>query len=271
MTVRAVSISEPLRLDGRLDEAVYSTVPAISDFIQQNPRAGEPATEKTDVWILFDDKNLYISARCWDSQPEREIGNEMRRDGNNVIQNENLGIILDAFHDKRNGLLFNTNILGARRDSAVTDESTSNGDWNAVWDARTSTFEAGWTIEVVIPFKSLRYRSGPNQVWGINLRRTVRWKNERSYLTPLPDFLAANAIWAVSLAADLVGLEVPDSGRNLEIKPYAISELRTDHNATPAFSSQGDADAGFDVKYGVTKGVTLDLTYNTLLGAAGQT
>lgn len=164
MTVRAVSISEPLRLDCRLDEAVYSTVPAISDFIQQNPRAGEPATEKTDVWILFDDKNLYISARCWDSQPEREIGNEMRRDGNNVIQNENLGIILDAFHDKRNGLLFNTNILGARRDSAVTDESTSNGDWNAAWDARTSTFEAGWTIEVVIPFKSLRYRSGPNQV-----------------------------------------------------------------------------------------------------------
>ncbi len=263
MTVRAVSISEPLRLDCRLDEAVYSTVPAISDFIQQNPRAGEPATEKTDVWILFDDKNLYISARCWDSQPEREIGNEMRRDGNNVIQNENLGIILDAFHDKRNGLLFNTNILGARRDSAVTDESTSNGDWNAVWDARTSTFEAGWTIEVVIPFKSLRYRSGPNQVWGINLRRTVRWKNERSYLTPLPDFLAANAIWAVSLAADLVGLEVPDNGRNLEIKPYATSELRTDHNATPAFSSQGDADAGFDVKYGVTKGLTLDLTYNT--------
>ena len=263
MTVRAVSISEPLRLDGRLDEAVYSTVPAISGFIQQNPRAGEPATEKTDVWILFDDKNLYISARCWDSQPEREIGNEMRRDGTNVVQNENLGIILDAFHDKRNGLLFNTNILGARRDSAITDESTSNGHWNAVWDARTSTFEAGWTIEVVIPFKSLRYRSGSNQVWGINLRRTVRWKNERSYLTPLPDFLAANAIWAVSLAADLVGLEVPDSGRNLEIKPYAISKLRTDHNASPALSSQGDADAGFDVKYGVTKGLTLDLTYNT--------
>ena len=95
------------------------------------------------------------------------------------------------------------------------------------------------------------------------MRRTVRWKNERSYLTPLPDFLAANAIWAVSLAADLVGLEVPDNGRNLEIQPYATSELRTDHNATPAFSSQGDADAGFDVKYGVTKGLTLDLTYNT--------
>jgi hypothetical protein len=261
--VRAVRIREPLDLDGALDEPAYAEVAAISDFVQQEPREGEPATERTDLWILFDDKNLYVSARCWDSHPEREIANEMRRDGNNVIQNENLGIILDTFYDRRSGLLFNTNLLGAQRDSAVTDETTSNGDWNTIWDARTAKFENGWTIEVAIPFKSLRYRPGADQVWGINVRRTVRWKNERSFLAPLPSFLGTNAIWAVSLAATLVGLEAPAGGKNLEIKPYAISGLRTDHNARPAVSNKGDSNVGFDAKYGLTKNLTLDLTYNT--------
>ena len=113
VTVRAVRIAEPLKLDGRLDESVYTTVPAIGDFIQQNPRPGEPATEKTELWILFDDKNLYISARCWDSHPEREVANEMRRDSI-VTPNENLGIVLDPFHDKRNGVLFNNTALAQR-------------------------------------------------------------------------------------------------------------------------------------------------------------
>jgi hypothetical protein len=262
VTIRAVRIVEPLNVDGRLDDGVYTTVPAISDFIQQEPREGEPATEKTDVWILFDDSNIYVSARCWDSHPERAVANEMRRDAS-VTNNENLGIILDTFYDRRNGLLFNANSLGARRDIAVTDEITGNGDWNTVWDARTAKFENGWTIEVVIPFKSLRYKDGPNQVWGINIRRTVRWKNELSFLAPVPAFVGSTGIFTVSFAATLVGLEVPASGRNLEIKPYAVSGLRTDRNARPSFANQGDSDAGFDAKYGITKSLTLDLTYNT--------
>ena len=121
VTVRAVRLSESLTVDGRLDEPVYITVPAVSDFIQQEPREGEPATEQTEVWILFDNTNLYISARCWDSHPERQVINEMRRDVS-VSLNENISIILDTFHDKRNGLLFNTNPLVARRD--IRDSST---------------------------------------------------------------------------------------------------------------------------------------------------
>ena len=261
VTVRAVRLSESLTVDGRLDEPVYTTVPAISDFIQQEPREGEPATEQTEVWILFDNTNLYISARCWDSHPERQVVNEMRRDVS-VTQNENIGIILDTFHDKRNGLLFNTNPLGARRDIAITDETISNGNWNEVWDVRTGKFEGGWTVEVVIPFKSLRYKPGPNQVWGINVRRTVRWKNELSFLTQMPALLGQRAIFSVSLAATMVGLEVPPSGRNLEIKPYAISSLRTDRLARPSFSNRGNGNVGVDAKYGVTKSLTLDLTYN---------
>jgi Domain of unknown function (DUF5916) len=262
VTVRATRVTPALRIDGRLDEAVYRAVAPITDFIQQEPQEGEPATERTEIWILFDDENFYLSARCWDSHPEREVATEMRRDGNNVMQNENVGVILDTFYDRRNGLLFNTNSLGARRDTAVTDESQPNSDWNTVWDAQTATFDEGWTLEVVIPFKSLRYASGREQVWGINVRRTVRWKNEASFLAPIPAFMFGNGIFATSLAATLVGLEVP-TGRNLEIKPYAISGLRTDVDARPAVSNQGSGDVGLDAKYGLTQGLTLDATYNT--------
>jgi hypothetical protein len=89
VTVRTVRVETPLRIDGRLDEEIYGTVQAISDFIQQEPREGEPATEKTEAWILFDDANLYIAARCWDSHPEREVANELRRDNSNILGNEN--------------------------------------------------------------------------------------------------------------------------------------------------------------------------------------
>ena len=262
-TVRAVRISEPLNLDGRLDESVYTAVPPIGDFIQQEPREGELATEQTDVWILFDARNLYVSARCWDSQPEREVANEMRRDASGIVQNESFGITLDTFGDKRNGLVFMTSSLGGLRDSGVTDETSNNLEWNTVWDARTARFENGWIVEFVIPFKSLRYKPGSDQLWGIQVRREVRWKNETSFLTLVPAFLGNTGMWAVSLAATMVGLEVPASGKNLEIKPYAITGLRTDRDASPPFTNEGDGDVGFDVKYGLSKSLTLDVTYNT--------
>ncbi|MSO55791.1 MAG: hypothetical protein EXQ55_02555 [Acidobacteria bacterium] len=137
VTVRAVRIPEGLKLDGRLDESYYRDIPSIGGFIQQDPAEGQPATERTEAWIFFDDTNIYVSARCWDSHPEREIANEMRRDGNNVFQNENFTVIFDTFNDKRNGVFFQTNSLGALRDVAVTDETTQNMDWNAVWDVKT--------------------------------------------------------------------------------------------------------------------------------------
>jgi hypothetical protein len=263
VSVRAVRITEPIKVDGKLDEDVYSAVPSISDFIQQDPVEGEPATERTEAWVLFDDRNIYITARLWDSHPEREIANEMRRDGPSILQNETFGVIFDTFYDKRNGFVFYLTPLAGLMDIQITDESNSNRDWNTVWNAVTGKFENGWTVEMVIPFRSLRYKPGPNQVWGINFRRVVRWKNEWSYLAPVPSFLSASALFRVSLAATLTGLEVPSGGLNLEVKPYAISGVRTDRTARPAISNKGDHDFGFDAKYGVTKSLTADFTYNT--------
>ena len=116
---------------------------------------------------------------------------------------------------------------------------------------------------MVIPFRSLRYNPGPNQIWGLNFRRVVRWKNEWSYLTRIPSFLSSSALFRISLGATLVGLEVPSGGLNLELKPYAISGLRTDRAAKPPVSNKGNGDFGFDAKYGVTKSMTADFTYNT--------
>ena len=143
-----------------------------------------------------------------------------------------------------------------------------NTDWNVVWDMRTGRFEGGWTVEIEIPFKSLRYQPGETQVWGIQLRRIVRRRNEAAYLTALPISVARGnsviaGLWRVSEAATLVGLEVPPLSIDVEIKPYGITGLRTDVNANPPTENDTDADAGLDVKYRLTQNLTADFTLNT--------
>ena len=269
-TVRAIRLSEPIRLDGQLDEAVYQTVPPITGFLQTIPDEGEPATEKTESWITFDEENVYVSARLWESVPESEwIANEMRRDTQQLRNNDTFSVLFDTYYDRRNGFLFYTNPLAARADIQVTNEGSGiNIDWNPIWDVRSGRFEGGWTVEMQIPFKSLRYRPGRSQIWGVQLRRAIRRRNEWSHMTQIPrSAIPGNnggfAILRLSAAGTLVGLEVPDAGRNLEIKPYAISGLQTDRAAVPATSNEGQADVGLDVKYGLTENLTADFTVNT--------
>ena len=265
-TIRAIRLTDDIRLDGQLDESVYHTVPAITGFIQQAPAEGAPATEKTEAWIMFDERNIYVAGRIWDSAPPSEwVANEMRRDAAQLRQNDTFGVALDTFYDRRNAVTFYTNPLGAIADFAITNEGNPNSDWNPVWDVRTGRFEGGWTVEMEIPFKSLRYRPGPAQVWGVQLRRNVRRKNEWAYITPVPISAGSGpgGIFRVSEAATLVGLDVPSGSRNLEIKPYGIGGLTTDVTASPPKRNAGDGDAGFDVKYGITQNLTVDFTYNT--------
>ena len=106
-TVRAIRLERPLTVDGKLDEEVYQTVASVSDFVQQVPREGAAATERTESWVLFDKDTLYVSARCWDTAPpEKWVANELRRDTNQLRQNDTFGVILDTFYDCRNGYLF---------------------------------------------------------------------------------------------------------------------------------------------------------------------
>jgi TolB-like protein len=263
-TVRAIKLDHGIRLDGELDEEVYLSVLPITDFLQQVPIEGAPATEKTEVWIMFDSTNVFVSARVWDSAPESEwVANEMRRDTNQLRQNDNFAVFFDTFYDRRNGVNFYTNPLGARADQQFPNEGNPNSDWNPIWDVRTGRFEGGWTVEMEIPFKSLRYRSGSPQLWGVQMRRSIRRKNEWAYLTRLPISAGGGSrgMFRVSAAGTLVGIEPPESGRNLEIKPYGIGGLTTD--VPSGVENEGDADWGLDVKYGITPNLTADLTYNT--------
>ena len=262
VAVRAVRIAAPLKIDGRLDEPVYSSVEPITGFIQQEPHEGEPATERTDAWILFDDQNLYICARNWDSHPEREVANELRRDNGNILGNENFTFVIDTFHDGRNGYLFQTNPLGALRDMTVTDD-LQNSSWNGIWSVKTARFEQGWTLEVAIPFKTLRYQGSGPQIWGINLRRLVKWKNEWSYLSLVPAALGATGVSRMASAAAVVGLETPAQSKNVELKPYAVTSLTTDRTLKEPFENDPKGNAGFDFKYGLSRSLIVDATYRT--------
>ena len=245
VTVRATRISEPIVLDGKLDELVYSRVPALSDFIQQEPHEGSPATEKTEAWIFFDDENIYVSARCWDSHPEQMVINEMRRDNFNIFQNENVTLVFDTFYDRRNGFFFQTNPLGALRDQAVGDEGqVNNQDWNTVWNVKATVFDQGWMVEIEIPFKSLRYREGRDQIWSFNLRRSIRHKNEETFLSPVAASHRFRGIYKFSEAATLVGIEAPLGARSLEMKPYGIATAVTNRTTDPPQNNDLDADAG---------------------------
>jgi hypothetical protein len=263
-TVRAVRVLQPLRIDGTLDEALYRDVPPMSDFIQVDPNPGAIATEKTDMWVSFDGTYIYVSARAWDTQMDRLVATEMRRDSNVLFQgNDVISIAFDPFYDRRNALLFTVNPIGGRSETQVTAERQFSQDWNPVWQVKTGRFEGGWTVEMAIPFKSLRYGSGTVPVWGFNAMRIKRSKNEISLLTKVPPGRNQAALVQTSFAASLVGLETPRSGRNLDLKPYAISSVTTDTVSTPRLRNDPKGEVGLDLKYALTEGLTADVTVNT--------
>ena len=262
-TMRAVRVAEPLVVDGRLDEQVYRTVPPVGDFIQQVPDEGMPATEPTEVWVLFDDVNLYISMMCYETNPERRVASERRRDSQELTNSDNIMLSIDTFYDRRNAFNFQINAVGGFRDQLVTDGS-ANRNWNTVLDVQVDQrAEGGYSFELVVPFRSLRYRGSGPQVWGINFRRTVQWKNEVSYVNPVPASYGRPGINQLSTAATLVGVETSANSLNLEMKPYVISSANTNRVGSSSSETDGDVNAGFDFKYGLTRGLTADLTVNT--------
>ena len=262
VTMRAVRVDTPPQIDGRLDEPVYAAVAAMTDFVQTEPSEGAPASEKTEVWLLFDEENLYVMARCWESRPDRTMASEMRRDNLNIGSNDNLAWGLDTYFDRRTGYFFEVNPIGGRLDGESTNEGQTNFDWNPIWDFAVERFDGGWTVEAALPFKSLRYRPGPVQVWGFNMRRTNVWRNEFSYLSPVSAGVGRLGL-RPALTAPLVGLEVPPESRNIEVKPYVVADLTSDASAVPPLANDPGGHVGLDVKYGVSRNLTVDFTANT--------
>jgi len=263
VTIRAVRLEESLHVDGHLDESIYANVATVSDFLQQEPQEGEPSTEKTEFWVFFDDEIFYLAARVWDSDMANLVTRELRRGNSGIAQDDSITLTLDTFYDRRNGYYFQTNSLGGIYDALIADERSENVDWDTVYRTKSARFDWGWSMELAIPFKSLRYPGSGEQIWGMNVRRTMPRQNELAYLSPPPASYGRVGIWKLSSAATLVGLEAPDHSINLELKPYGIANLMTDTTVSPALDNDFTRNGGFDLKYGLTRGLVADFTYQT--------
>lgn len=257
-TALATRATGPIEVDGTLDEATWSAAQPIDQFYQQKPDAGLPATERTEVRFLFDDQYLYIGAELYDSSPGELVIPTLQRDPD-TRNGDAFGISLDTFLDQQSSFAFFINPGGAVRDAQTSDDGRiNNGAWDGAYDLRTRVHDQGWTVEMAIPWSQLRFDpTNPNQVWGLNLLRRIRRKNEDSTWAPMD---VQWRLYAMSRAGRLEGLQGIKPSRNLSIKPFVLT-------AQPSGDLQAGADtefdAGADLKFGLTPGLTLDLTVNT--------
>jgi hypothetical protein len=254
--LKAAQAQGPISLDGKLDEPSWASAPIATNFVQNDPREGEPATFETEVKLLYDHRALYIGVFARDPEPAQIIVNELRKDFN-TGNADGFQVVIDTFHDERNGYQFAINPMGAKWDAQMSNEGRdTNANWDGIWDVGTRIGEDGWYAEIEIPFKTLKFGPDAMQTWGINFQRRLRRKNENSYWSPLRRI---HQLSRVSMAGTYEGLQGLKPGANVRVKPYALANV----NQLEGSGVDRDYDAGFDVKYGVTSGLTWDFTVNT--------
>jgi hypothetical protein len=252
----ALATTGTVKLDGMLDAAAWKRAEVADGFVQSEPSTGKPATETTEVRVVFDANTLYIGAFLHDREPNRIVVNEIRKDFKEEDQDD-FEVILDTFRDRHNGYVFITNVEGAKLDRQVAGEGReTNASWDAVWDVKTKRVADGWTVEMAIPFRSLRYDPNGDGTWGVNFSRRIRRKNEVTFWTPIPrEFNLAR----LTLAGDLEGVHPERASRDLRVKPYMLGRSVRDVGVKD-FTSQGAG--GVDIKAGLTRALTLDVTLN---------
>jgi len=253
-TIAAMALTEPIRLDGVLDEPAWSR-PGATGFVQAEPFEGSPASERTEVWVAYDERNLYIAAALHDSEPDRLVVNDIRKDFDEMSQDA-FSVILDTFLDGRNGYVFMTNPGGARGDRQIANEGREiNASWDAIWRVETRRSAEGWTVEMEIPFRAIRADAGV-RTWGINFSRSIRRRNEVAYWAPIP---RRYNLMRLSLAGTLTDMPAAPRGHDLRVKPYVLG---TTVRETGGESFDGNFEVGVDAKWGVTRELTLDATVN---------
>jgi hypothetical protein len=250
-----------LKIDGRLDEADWQQSDFQDNFLQREPRFGEPASERTEVAVLQSAQFLYIGIKCFDSQPDKIIAREMRRD-ERMENDDHFQIVFDTYRDHRNGFYFAVNPNGSMRDAAFGDEGQSyNPDWDGIWDCRTAKTGEGWFAEIAIPWKTLRFAQGDSAVWGVNFIRTIRRKNEEVYWQLVSRDAGRMGLFRLSEAGSLHGLTDLHTGGNLEAKPYVLGGAAKDLSTENSVASTRNM--GIDAKIGLTPNLALNLTWNT--------
>ncbi len=271
--IRALRISEPIKIDGRLDEPAWSRAEAAKDFRQEEPQEGAPATENTEVRILYDGRNLYLGIRAWDSEPRHINARELVRDAD-FANDDKIEILLDTYHDQRSAYRFAVTPLGTQQDALITedglgdrygDEDPTNVSWDTAWISEGRVTEDGWTVEIAIPLSSLRFKEG-SDTWGFNVARFIRRKNEEDLWT---SWQRSFGLERVSQAGDLDGVGELRRRRLFEVKPYVTSGWRQGvaRVGHPGYDAGLFGTGGLEVsRIGITPSLTAELTANPDFG-----
>ena len=277
-TATATEVTESPSIDGRLDEAVWQQAPVMTGFTQREPSDGQPASERTEVRVIFDGAALYIGVWAFDRSADAISYGERIRDYQ-VDQSDAIVFVLDTYNDDQNGFVFGTTPTGIEYDGQVANEGRGGGrfqgggfnsrrrfqsgsgggfnkNWDGSWTVATTTDGEGWYAEFRIPFNTLRY-GNDNEIWGFNVARRIRRLNEESFWTPVPREFN---LYRLNYAGDLEGLRPPFQ-RLATVTPYLLGSSGRDYTAASGFSRDGNL--GGEVKFQVTQGLTLDATYNT--------
>ena len=259
-------------VDGNIiEEKMWEQVPAIDELKQIKPSYGFPASEKTLIRVAYTNKTLYVAVICYDSKPNQIVISDSRRDAD-LNDEDSFLFIIDTYNDQQNGFLFGTNASGMEYDAQIDNEGEGNFsanrqqggvvggtniNWDASWEVKTNTGDYGWSAEFAVPLRSIRFNSGSNKIWGINFQRNISKRSETAYWANLP---LGFDIKRLSLAGKMTGIDLK-SPKNLKIIPYVLTQSIDDN--IPPKKTSSKIDVGGDVKYSLTPGLTLDLTYNT--------
>ena len=265
--IQAMRITDALKIDGSLDEPAWSLAQPATDFLQQQPTEGVPASERTEVRVLFDDKNIYFGIRAFDSDAKHINARELVRDAD-FSNDDTVAIMLDTYHDRRNAFRFIVNPLGTQQDALITDEGRDiNVTWNGAWISAGRIDDKGYTVEIEIPLTTLRFKEGLES-WGFNISRIIRRKNEENLWT---SWQRSFGLERVSQAGELSGVEEIRRRRLREIKPYASGDWREGAPRVGAngFDAGARARIGIEVaKLGITPSLTAEFTVNPDFGQA---
>lgn len=266
LVLRALRISKSnqITLDGKLDEGIWNRASTATGFIQRTPNDGAPASEKTEVKVIYTDDAVYVGARAYDSAMDSVAATLFRKDGG--AYSDWFYANIDSYDDNRTGFSFAVNPRGVRKDILVFNDSNEDLKWDAVWEASTVIEDDHWSVEMKIPLSQLRFDADKvNQQWGINFQRRIARKGEISFWAPTPQ----NASGIVSKFGELKGISNLDQNSRLEVMPYLSGKLtRAPEEAGNPFYSSNDymGSVGADVKYGLTSDLTLTATINPDFG-----
>lgn len=250
------------RMDGTLDDPAWKAAPVIGDFRQREPLEVQPATERTEVRVLYDSRHIYFGIYCFDRDAKRIVATQLRQDLSQDLD-DNFAIVIDPTLSHRNGYIFQVNPLGTQRDGEVIEEQAPPGtdsivdpSWDGLWISAAKITESGWKATIAIPFSTLNFHGASDVTWGINFRRFIRRKNEEDEWS---GYRRVFGFWRISHAGELAGLEDIRSGRLLVIKPYGLLGVqRLTGEGTNALHT-----GGLDVKYGLGRSLIALGTVNT--------